>query len=269
MIMNDIRVMALYYYPLKSCRGTKIDLAPIDKRGIKYDRAFMVTDAGGNFQTQRKHPKMSLIRPVLNEKNLTLSAPDMPELTIAHRANGPALEVSVWQDRCLAVDQGEQVSQWLSKFLGFECRLVRMRDNSERLVNQHYRYQDKDQIAFADGFPFLLIAEESLTDLNKRLAIPLPMDRFRPNIVVKGSLPYAEDSWRQIRIGSLPFTVAKPCERCIITTINQATGTRHKEPLMTLNTYRKNKNGKVEFGQNLIHHQQGEIRVGDRIEVVY
>jgi hypothetical protein len=140
-----------------------------------------------------------------------------------------------------------------------------MPESTFRPVNSHYA-TDNEQVSFTDGFPFLLISEASLQDLNKRLDEPVPMNRFRPNLVVSGCEAFAEDSWRQIRIGSISFNVVKPCERCVITTVDQALGIRGKEPLQTLSQYRR-QNGKILFGQNLIHTSLGALQVGDSVEI--
>ena len=222
--MQDIRIVSLYYYPIKSCRGIKLDRAQISKRGIKNDRAFMLTDTQGHFLTQRKYPRMALINTQPDDVYLNLSASNMPGIAIRPKNTGQPKKVQVWQDSCFAVDQGDDAARWLSEFLGVNCRLVKIMNDTNRLVNLRYRINDNNQISFADGFPFLLTAEESLSDLNRRMKKQLPMNRFRPNIVIKGCPPYAEDNWEQIRIGSITFTVAKPCERCTITTIDQDTG---------------------------------------------
>jgi uncharacterized protein YcbX len=162
---------------------------------------------------------------------------------------------------------GEEVSQWFSEFLELSCQLVYMPDNSYRPVNSRYASHNQ-QVSFADGFPFLLISEASLQDLNERLDQPIPMNRFRPNLVVSGCEAFAEDSWRSIRIGSIPFHVVKPCERCLITTVDQAQGIRGKEPLQTLAQYRLS-NGKILFGQNLIPAELGTLQVGDSVEICH
>src|SRR5262249_19187395 len=154
---------------------------------------------------------------------------------------------------------------WLSDYLGQKCRLVRMADFTVRRLDE--RYAKDGEVGFADGYPFLLISEASLSDLNERLAEPVPMNRFRPNIVTSGSGSYAEDRWKTIRIGTLEFRVVKPCDRCVITTVNQSTGDKGIEPLRTLATYRKSEAGVI-FGQNLVHQGTGSIYVGDSIEIL-
>jgi uncharacterized protein YcbX len=261
-------VSALYRYPIKSCAGTALDTADIGVRGIVHDREFMVVEAAsGLFVTQRELPRMALIRPDVANGTLHLGAPAMPPLAMRVVADGPPRDVVVWRDRCPAVDQGDDVATWLSDFLERRCRLVRMADAHTRRVDPAYAVREADQVGFADGYPFLLISEESLADLNGRLAAPLMMNRFRPNIVVRGGTPYAEDRWRRIRIGAVELHLVKACARCAITTTDQETAAVGREPLATLATYRRVERG-VLFGQNAIHTTQGAIRVGDTVEVL-
>jgi len=267
----DIAVTALHVYPVKSCAGVALARAEVGPRGIRQDREYMVVEAAtGAFLTPRELPRMALIRPALADGRLRLEAPGMPPIGVAPvpDGEGEAREVVVWKDACRAVDQGDEVAAWLGEFLGIDCRLVRMADDHVRRVDPAYATGERDQVGFADGYPFLLISEESLADLNGRLAEPLPMNRFRPNLVVAGGgAPFLEDGWRRVRIGGLGFAVVKPCARCAITTTDQATGARGKEPLRTLATFRRGERG-VLFGQNLIHDGEGEIAVGDRVTVL-
>jgi hypothetical protein len=262
-----MRVTALNFYPVKSCKGTPLNQAVIGKRGIVNDRILMVVDAENRFMTQREHPRMALIAPKLEGKQLRLSGPDIAPLTIDTTDAGPRAEVTVWRDQCTAVDQGDAAARWLTNVLGTPCRLVRMADDYVRHVDQTYAPRADDQTGFADAYPLLLISEGSLEDLNSRLEVRLPMNRFRPNIVVTGCEPYAEDGWKRIRIGAMSFDVVKPCSRCAITTTDQATAERSKEPLKTLATYRK-RDSDVFFGQNVVHAGVGQIHVGDRVEVL-
>jgi uncharacterized protein YcbX len=191
----------------------------------------------------------------------------MPNLALPVIAEGQTREVLVWRDRCAAVDQGDEVAEWLSRFLRRPCRLVRMAEDHVRRVDPVYAVSEADQVGFADGYPFLIISEESLADLNARLAQPLLMNRFRPNIVVRGGAAYAEDGWCRVRIGGIEFSLVKACARCAITTTDQATAQVGREPLATLATYRRVERG-VLFGQNAIHAATGAIRVGDPLEVL-
>ncbi len=265
---GTIRVSELNFYPVKGCRGSSLQEAEVGARGIVGDRSFMLVDDDGSFITQRSHPRMALIEPRVAAGSLSLLAPDCDTLSIPVLAYGERRLVTVWRDSCAAIDQGDAVAEWASSFLGTRCRLVRMADDFTRLVDRDYAVSDRDQVGFADGYPFLLTTEESLADLNARMATPLPMNRFRPSIVISGAEPFAEDGWRRIRIGAIIFAVVKPCARCVVTTTDQSTAERGREPLRTLATYRRVQGKGVMFGQNLIHESTGVIRVGDPVELV-
>lgn len=262
-------VTGLFYYPIKSCGGTALDRAEIGPRGISRDRELMVVEAAtGEFVTQRELPRLALIRPSLADDELRLAAPGMPDLAVGVVKVGPTRQTVVWRDTCPAVDQGDEVAAWLSDYLNADCRLVRMADGFVRMVDASYAVAERDQVGFADGYPLLLTSEESLADLNARLAEPLPMNRFRPNVVIAGSgEAFAEDRFRTIRIGDVVFHAVKRCARCVTTTVNQETAERGTEPLETLATFRHIGHG-VLFGQNLIHEGRGVIRRGDRVEVI-
>jgi uncharacterized protein YcbX len=178
--------------------------------------------------------------------------------------------VKVWSSSVKGDFYPREVDEWFSSALGVSCRLVSMPETTRRKVNPFYAVRKfKDTVSFADGYPFLLIGEGSLADLNSKLEDPVPMNRFRPNFVVTGSGPFEEDTWKRIRIGSTEFHVVKPSARCVITTVDQATGLKNgTEPLKTLSSYR-NRNGNVLFGQNLIAETAGAtVRVGDAVEAV-
>ncbi|HEX6708981.1 MAG TPA: MOSC N-terminal beta barrel domain-containing protein [Rubrobacter sp.] len=264
MAAENVTLSGLYVYPIKSCAGISLDSADLSATGLRYDRRWMLVDETGEFMSQRTHPRMALISVRLSTEHLIVRAPGMPELEISpQQENGNQIEVHIWGDTNRGALVGEEADRWFGEFLGFPCRLVRKPDDDLRLVDSFYA-EDRDQVGFADGFAFLLISEASLEDLNERLQAPLPMNRFRPNFVVGGCKPYAEDGWSRIRIGSVPFRVAEPCPRCAITTVNQNTGVPGKEPLRTLATYRKTELGAV-FGRNLIHDSLGTVRVGDPV----
>lgn len=261
-----ITISAIYLYPVKSCRGIAVDRAALATWGLQYDRNWMVVTPAGKFLTQRELPRMALIEPTIGETMLHLKAPGLPELTVPlDGVDGPMLSVEVWRDRCLAIDQGEAAAAWFSQFLDMPCRLVRIGAEYDRPTDP--KYATEAQVSFADGYPLLVISEASLADLNQRLPEPIPMDRFRPNLVVSGCAAYAEDQWRQIQIDQVPFDAVKPCARCIITTTDQTTAERSSfEPIKTLSTYRRS--GKdVLFGQNLVHRGSGWIAVGSAVEV--
>ena len=260
-------LVAIYIYPVKSCRGISLTYASLNEWGLKYDRNWMVVNADGHFLTQRQLPRLAMVETALEPNFLCLRAPLMPDLRLSlFSRDNEEVDVKVWQDQCRAIDQGDEVAQWFSSFLGVTCRLVRMTEKFNRPVDPNYAPQ-KAQVNFADGFPLLMISEASLADLNKRLSEPLPMNRFRPNLVVSGCEPFAEDYWQSVRIGNVTFHGVKPCQRCIITTIDQTTGVRSgREPLITL-AYRRMKGGVI-FGQNLVHTGSGEVSVGNVVEVL-
>lgn len=262
-----ITVSALYRYPIKSCKGHALNEAQTDARGIVGDRSMMIVDANNECVTQRDTPKMALIVPALDGDVLTLTAPGMPALTFTPSNAGRRVSARVWFDVCDAIDQGNDVSLWLQDFLEMPVRLVRMADGYQRKLDPNHARSENDQTGFADGYPFLLISQASLDDLNARLSAPVPMNRFRPNIVVSGCAPFEEDTWRDIRIAGVDFGVVKPCARCNVPTIDQDTTIAGLEPIKTLATYRT-MNQKVMFGQNLIASNAGVLRVGDEVEVV-
>jgi MOSC domain-containing protein len=262
-----MRVTALNVYPIKSCAGTALETAELGRRGIVHDREFLVVDVGWRFLTQREHPRLALVRPARTDATLTLHAPGMSPLEL-EPVDGDRHLVTIWRDCVMAADQGDRVAEWLNEYLGAKCRLVRQPDDVVRAVDHAFATRATDEVSFADGYPVLLISEESLSDLNTRLEQPLPMNRFRPNIVVSGAdQAYVEDTWAEIRIGAVGFSVVKACARCITTTTDQSTAERGHEPLATLATYRNVARG-VLFGQNLIHSAPGTIAVGDTLEVI-
>ena len=264
--MSGLTLGALYRYPVKSLGGEAFEALEVLARGLAYDRHWMVVDQQGEFLSQRKLPRMSLIAASVDAAGiLRLNTPGMPELALSACAGGP-LDVVVWGDSVRAEAAGPRADGWLSRFLGVPCRLVCFAQDSVRRVDPAFS-RATDQVGFADGFPFLLISQASLDDLNRRLAHPVAMLRFRPNLVVAGCEAFAEDGWRRIRVGELEFRVAKPCSRCIIPTIDPSTGQRGVEPLRTLNSYRRRGN-KVYFGQNLVHESAGRLAVGMPVEVL-
>jgi uncharacterized protein len=257
----------LYVYPIKSCAGISLQSADLCATGLRYDRRWMLVDETGEFMSQRTHPRMALISVRFDLEHLIVTAPDMPELEIPlQQEDENLIDVRVWDDTNRGALVGEEADRWFGEFLECSCRLVYKPEDDLRLVDSLYAAEE-DQVGFADGFAFLLISEASLEDLNGRLEEPLTMNRFRPNLVVRGCGPYAEDGWSRVKIGNVPFRVAEPCPRCAITTVDQNTGTPGKEPLRTLATYRKTGLGAV-FGCNLIHDALGTVRVGDPVETM-
>jgi uncharacterized protein YcbX len=259
-----LQLGALNIYPIKSARGIALEQSEVDHFGLRYDRRWMVVDRSGEFLSQRRQPRLALVVPSIRDGTLRVEAPGMAPLEVPLQPNSTvATRVTVWDDTCDATWLGETAAGWFSDFLGCACSLVHMDADSIRPANQTFAPPGA-RVSFADGFPFLLISEASLTDLNRRLAEPLPMNRFRPNLVVTGGEPYQEDQWSRIEIGDIGFRVVKPCGRCLVTTTDQNTGERGKEPLRTLATYRK-QGAEVMFGQNVVHQGRGHLRVGDPV----
>jgi uncharacterized protein YcbX len=263
-------VSQLNIYPVKSCGGIALERGEIGATGFVNDRRWLVVDDAWSFLTQREIARMALIHTAVDSRCLRLTTPDAGAFEISVDQPGRRVEVTIWKDSGVgAVDQGDAAAAWLSDALKRTVRLVRFADDYMRQVDPKYAPRPGDQVGFADAYPFLIISEESLADLNTRLETPLPMNRFRPNIVVRGAAqPYDEDEWRSIRIGDQVFDLVKACARCAITTTDQETAKRGKEPLRTLATYRQGPKGSPLFGQNAVHRSPGTISVGDSVEVV-
>jgi uncharacterized protein YcbX len=258
-----VRVDALFIYPIKGCGGIAVDAARIVARGFEHDRRWMVVDEAGVFVSQRTHPALALVRVARAAPQLVLTAPGAPPLAIplAHE-EGPRVSVEVWSHRGEAV-RHEAGSAWFSAYLGGAYRLVYMAEDHHRPIRPEHA-RPGDIVSFADAYPFLVISRASLDDLNRRLESPLPMDRFRPSIVIAGASPFAEDDYARVAIGEVAFRGSKRCDRCAVTTVDQQTGVRGKEPLRTLATFRQ-QDSKVWFGMNLIHEGAGTLHVGDLV----
>jgi hypothetical protein len=272
-----MHVAGLHIHPVKSLRGLAVGAAQVDALGLVGDRRFLVVDPDGTFMTQRGVPGMARVGAFLDESFLTLRAEGKSEIRVRREPDPEAPEavVRIWKSEGLrAEDCGEQPAAWLSSVLGTACRLVRIGPSFNRPVRADFA-RPGDAVAFADGFPLLIISEASLGDLNRRMAesggAPLPMNRFRPNLVVAGCEAYAEDSLGRFRIGNAVFRCAKPCLRCVVTATDQHTGERGKEPLRTLAGYRRDPHQPTEvmFGYNLVNESKsGVIRVGDTVELL-
>jgi uncharacterized protein YcbX len=260
--MSSLHLTEINIYPIKSARGISLPFAQLDDRGLEFDRRWMVVDEEGHFLTQRTLPKMALINVALREDHLSITSRGLSELSVPFRIpSAGMLRVQVWNDSLDSIDIGREAAAWFTELLGLHCRLVQMPETSERFINTKYAPANSP-VSFADAFPLLLVSQMSLEDLNARLAEPVPMNRFRPNLVIDGTSAFEEDTWRSLQIGSVSFRVAKPCARCTVPTVNQDTGETGKEPIRTLSTYRT-RDSKVYFGQNLIHEGRGILKVGD------
>ncbi len=270
-----MHVTGLFLYPVKSLRGHAVPTAELDALGFVGDRRFLVVDATGKFLTQRTAPRMALIDARLSPGTLTLSADGTGRVAVptASDPDAPLRTVSVWKSEGLqAEDCGSAVAGWLSDFLGLPCHLVRIGEKFSRPILKSAA-RPGDLFTFADAAPFLVISEASLAHLNDRIkenhGEPIPMDRFRPNIIVADCEAFAEDTWPSLRIGHSVFRSAGKSVRCIVTTTDQLSGERGKEPLKTMATFRRNPADPTElyFGVNLIHEtKRGTIHVGDTVE---
>ncbi len=263
-----IALSNLTYYPIKACRGFDVSESRVQRMGLSDDRRMMVVTPEGKFLTQREHPRLALITPTLKNDSVTLSAPNFDSIQFAVQSSGTPTQVDIWSSKNVhAIDQGEETADWFSDWLGVAVRLVHVDSNYKRKLNPEYAVSTEDHTGFADGYPILIISEASLLDLNSKLVSQIPMNRFRPNIVVKDCEPFAEDTWKRIRIGSVEMALVKPCPRCVVTTIDKETLEKSKEPLKTLNTYR-NRNGGAMFGINVIPLNEGDIKVGMKVEIL-
>lgn len=263
-----ITLSSLIYYPIKACRGFEVTACDVTRMGLAHDRRMMVVTPQGHFLTQREHPRFALVTPTLDSDSVTLSAPGFDSLRVNLYTTGTPVPVNIWASKNVeAIDQGDEAAQWFSDWLRLDARLVHIADGFIRRVSPDYAINEDDHTGFADGYPILVVSEESLADLNSRLETPLPMNRFRPNLVLRGCDAFAEDTWKRVRIGGVEMAVVKPCGRCLVTTIDKDTLEKSREPLKTLNTFRK-RGGKVMFGQNVIPLGQGRLEVGMNVDVL-
>lgn len=257
----------IYLYPVKSLAGFKVTDWPVDKNGLKYDRKWMLIDDEGKFLSQRRLSKMALIHTRIDAEYLILSSIGYPDIAVPlAESTGDQIPVTIWKDQCLAHHCNHEVDAWLTKVLEHSCRLVYHPDQATRQVDQAYALIS-DQTAYSDGFPFLIVSDASLHALNTAMSLNLDMLRFRPNLVVTGCQSYAEDTWRKISINDIGFRLPKPCSRCPVPGIDPETGISSKEPLATLAKLRQWQH-KVYFGQNALHDQIGELRVGSRVTII-
>lgn len=269
--MGPVHIASLHYYPVKSCAGVDVDLVQLTSAGIAMDRAWMVVSPSGRFLTQRELPRLALIRPTVIEGALMLAAPTLPVLRVPLDLEGPRMTVAIWKDTCSGLDAGDEVAAWLQQFLERECRLVRFDPAHRRLSSMEWTGGLEAENRFSDGYPMLVIGRASLADLNARLERPLPMNRFRPNVVIEGLGPYDEDRIDELFDESVRLKIVKPCTRCKITTTEQSTGeVCGVEPLRTLKSYRYDRTlGGVLFGQNaiIVQGHGAALRLGQELRV--
>jgi uncharacterized protein YcbX len=256
----------IYVYPIKSLKGIRLTHSILEERGLQYDRRWMLVDNEGSFLSQRKFPSMAMFEVEISDPGLKVFHKSNPGDYIVvpfSSKSGTSIQVKIWEDHVNALNVDHLFDAWFSKFLGISCHLVYMPDTTRRKIKAKYA-ENEESVSFADGMPYLIIGQESLNDLNQRLKDPVPMDRFRPNLVFSGGEPFLEDKCETLKIGKALFKVTKPCARCVMTTVDQKSGKRGKEPLKTLATYRTIGQN-VMFGQNMLLLEGKEVMVGDRI----
>jgi uncharacterized protein len=264
--MTQFTLSEIWIYPIKSLGGIRLESAKVLPKGLLYDRRWMLIDEAGTFITQRVHPNMAFFKLSLSGDQFVIQFKgDRIFLSASSPLSQNPIKATVWDDTIEVYEVVGEYSQWFSHRLGINCRLVHFPESNHRPVDEKYRI-DNDHVSLADGYPFLIIGQSSLNDLNTRLQAPVPMNRFRPNFVFTGGSPYEEDNWRTFTIGNNKFVGVKPCVRCVLTTVDQETAQKGTEPLATLATYRK-KNNKIYFGQNLLAIDHNEIYEGDKIEL--
>ena len=262
-----LQVSELFIYPIKSLGGIAVSTATVTDRGLQYDRRWMLVDSNNEFMTQREFAEMALLQTEITEGGLKVyHKKNQTSILIPFEQTGETISVQVWSDRCKAVIVDKKVNEWFSGVLGKACQLVYMPGTTRRRVDGRYAF-NKEITNFSDGYPFMTIGQSSLDDLNSRLEEKLPVNRFRPNIVFTGGDAFEEDGWKHFTINDIDFYGVKLCARCVRPTINQDTIEKSKEPLKTLTTYRQ-KNNKIYFGQNLLHHGDGRLHIGDEIKLL-
>lgn len=270
--MKQLTITEIWIYPIKSLGGIRVNHARVFEKGLEFDRRWMLVDENDTFMTQRLYPRMSLFKMAINGQKVIISFRDPKSeninnpsiiLDASSPALGKAIKARVWDDVVDVVETDKRISEWFSDLLQMNCRLVNFPELNHRLVDAKYQVNNEN-VSLADAYPFLIIGQRSLDDLNARLAVPVPMDRFRPNFVFSGGEPFDEDSWRYFRIGNNRFAAVKRCARCALPTIDQETAEKGSEPLLTLSTFRKVDN-KVLFGQNLVALDHHSVTVGDTI----
>ena len=278
-----LQLTQINIYPVKSLDGYSPTAAIVEKRGLQHDRRWMLTDTEGVFMTQRTNGKMALLQAIVEDNALIIrekqdhnNSIKMPIDAVLTQSNGEitSINVQIWDDTVKAVRVSEEADAWLSAFLGKKCHLVTMPDTTDRYVDEAYN-TGGDVVSFADGYPFLIIGEASMQELNMRLDTPLSIRRFRANFIFSGGEPFQEDNFKIFKIGDIDFMGVKNCARCVLITRDPDTGEKGKEPLQTLNTFRQ-KGTKTLFGQNVLwqHRQwaqvlQPEVKVGDLINKIF
>jgi len=262
-----MQVTGLFHYPVKSLRGVPVQSLTLEAEGPLNDRRWMIVDESDNFLSQRALPQLSRLTPRLDAKSLTLIAPDGDAVEVRPEDEVSGRQVQVWKDSVAAVDCGDAAAAFLSREAGRRCRLVRFADGARRPVDPKYAPAHGALTRFTDGYPLLVVTEASLAALNLHLIRPVSMARFRPNVVVDGEAPWAEDRWRSLSVGAVTLDLVKPCARCVVTTVDVDTGllSEDGEPLRTLKAAHALPGFGAVFGQNAVHRGPGTISLGDAV----
>ena len=264
--MGQLRLSAIYVYPIKSLAGIPLSKAHVMEKGLTYDRRWMLVDHAGQMITIRDHHPLALVQPEINHDVLLVRMKGHPPLPLSLKnIEGPEVQAKVWKDTCSAIEVSKEANAWFTTVTGIPCKLVWMPEESLRPIKKKWAIKD-EQVSFADGYPYLVAGKQSLEDLTQKIGSTLTMRRFRPNLVFEGGKPYEEFLWRKFKIGQNLFYGLKPCERCVVTTIDPDTAEQGKEPLLTLSGQKIE--NKVVFGQHAVATDHGEIKVGDPIEVL-
>jgi len=266
-ILRNIKIQDIYIYPIKSLGGIRLEQALLEQRGLQHDRRWMLVDENNRFLSQREMAQLTLFTLSQHNSGFKIKARfgNEEEFELPFQIQqGETIQATVWDDMCPAIEYAKG-SIWFTKQIKQKCKLVYMPDNTMRFVDKEYAHKN-EIVSFSDGYPMLLIGQESLDDLNKRLQHPIGMERFRPNLVTHGSNAFEEDDWKQIRINTVEIKIAKSCARCVIPSINPLTAQIEKEPNASLSKYRMRDN-KIYFGQNLLHKNGGLISCGDEVKI--
>lgn len=256
----------LFIYPIKSLGGIQINSWQLEQKGFKFDRRWMLVDANGAFMTQRANPLMAMFKLSWHGDHFMITFQEHTlKLELSSKPDSIDEASKIWDDAVSIREVDRKHSSWFTEMLKTPCRLMFFPENNQRPVEPVFQVND-EQVSLADAYPYLVIGQSSLDDLNSRLKQPVPINRFRPNIVFTGGNPHEEDSWKNFTVGQKEFSGTRPCARCIVITTDQETAQRSAEPLKTLAGYR-GRNNKIYFGQNAIALSSGEIKVGDTISV--
>lgn len=265
-----IKIKSLHIYPIKSIGSIDLKESQVTHRGLTYDRRWVLVDEQNRFVSQRENPHLALLQPELHEHQMKVvdrSQHQSPILFDLTEPDTEADEVTIWDDVVPAKPVSSKVNEWFSNFMRAPVRLMYMHEESVRQADQRYAITPANKVSFADGYPILIVSEASMNLLNTKLISPLKVNRFRANIIVEGTEPHEEDSWREVRTAQQTLFGVKPCARCVMTTIDPETAVAGKEPLKTLSSYRQIGN-KILFGENFIPKEEGVLKVGDEVTVV-